>query len=348
MTTQKKPTIDDVAALAGVGRTSVSRVLNNGPNVRPQMREKILKAVETLNFKVNQQARSLARGETKKIGIINASDFDKEPNSYYSAAIEIGALRACAARSYSLQTHTINQNSINRIEIIKAILEQNSYSGIILTPPFCDDIKIIKLAQEFDCPIVAISAGQETQKLIANIGIDEELAGFAITSHLIKLGHRKLSFIQGIAQHLAAEQRFHGFIRAIKEANIPENEIIVERGNFTFKSGIENAQKIFESSQRPSAIICANDDMAAGALFCAHRLNLKVPNDISIVGFDDTPVSEIVWPPLTTIHQPLKRFGHEAINTLIDIIENPIEDVQPINRTIDFTIIERQSTQSLK
>lgn len=343
MISGKKPTIDDVAVLAGVGRTSVSRVLNNGPNVRPQLREKVLQAVKALNFKVNQQARSLALGETKKIGIIHASDFDKEPNSYYSAGIEIGALRACSDLGYALQTHSINQNSPKVFDLISDIILNNSYAGIILTPPFCDDNNILKMAVSNKFPTISISAGLKQNNLVPNIGIDEEKAGYEITLNLINKGHKKFGYIQGIEKHLSAEQRYFGFLRAIKDTNLSEAEMLIKRGNFTFKSGIELAQKILESDNRPSALICANDDMAAGALFSAHKLGLKVPEDISIVGFDDTPVSEIIWPPLTTVHQPLKEFGYAAVKTLVEIIEKRVPLDTCESQLIDFIIVERES-----
>ncbi|MBN8648940.1 MAG: LacI family DNA-binding transcriptional regulator [Caulobacterales bacterium] len=344
----KKPTIDDVARLAGVGRTSVSRVLNNGPNVRPELREKIQKAVSSLNFQVNQQARSLASGRHKNIAIINASDFDEEPNSYYTAALEIGALRTCANKAYHLQTHSINQNSPDAKNKIGEIITRNQYIGIILTPPFSDNKSIIETALENDCKVVCISSSSSSQNLASVIGIDDEKAGYEITKNLIEKGHRKFAYIKGLEHHLSAEKRFDGFIRATKEAKIKLDETLHLRGNFTFKSGIETAQKIFESKKEPSALICANDDMAAGALFSAHKFGLKVPEDISIVGFDDTPVSEIVWPPLTTVHQPLKEMGSEAVELLINIIENRHGEIKPFFKFINFKIIERQSAAQPK
>lgn len=320
---KRKPTIDDVAALAGVGRTSVSRVLNNGANISSELREKVNRAVKALNFEVNQQARSLARGSSRTLAMIIASDFDNEPNSYYSSAIELGALRVCTDNGYQLHTHNINQNSGEFARKVKEILERNNYDGLIITPPFSDHIDIVKMVRDLEYPLVCISAGPKTSSLAPSIGIDDEDAGYNIAKVLLEKGHTKFGYIQGLEMHVSAEQRFSGFLRAIKEYNIDENEIIVKRGNFTFKSGIENAQSIFETGAYPSALVCANDDMAAGALLSAHKFGVKVPDEISIVGFDDTPVSQIVWPPLTTVHQPLKAFGSIAVNMLFDQIGRP-------------------------
>ncbi len=339
----RKPTIDDVAALAGVGRTSVSRVLNDGPNISAHLREKVTAAVKALNFEVNQQARSLARGSSRTFAMINASDFDNEPNSYYTAAIELGALRVCADNGYQLQTHNINQNSGDFVGKIRAILERNNYDGLILTPPFADNVEIVELIHDRECPLVCISAGPVTSKIAQSIGIDDDAAGYQITKTLLEKGHKAFGFIQGLEMHISAERRFEGFLRAAKEAGIEDSAIIAKRGNFTFKSGIENAQAIFDAPNRPTALICANDDMAAGALLTAHKCGLKIPTDISIVGFDDTPVSQIVWPPLTTIHQPLKLFGSSAVSMLINQIgKSPNIGLKPY--FANFAIIEREST----
>ena len=146
---------------------------------------------------------------------------------------------------------------------------------------------------------------------------------------------------------MSAELRYEGFKKALADNDIKLDENFVFRGNFTFKSGIENSLKIFENPHRPSALICANDDTAAGALFSAHRLNIRVPEEIVIAGFDDTPVSEIVWPPLTTVHQPLKKIAARAVERLVSILQNGNSDSTPKNMIIDFDIMVRQSTASV-
>lgn len=342
----RKPTIDDVAALAGVGRTSVSRVLNNGANISSTLREKVNRAVKALNFEVNQQARSLARGSSRTFAMVIASDFDNEPNSYYSSAIELGALRVCIDNGYQLHTHNINQNSDGFALKIKEILERNNYDGVIITPPFSDHLDIVKMIQQLEYPLVCISAGPSTNRAAASIGIDDEAAGYEITKVLLEKGHRDFAYIQGLEMHVSAERRYAGFLRAIEEFEIDRSRLIVKRGNFTFKSGIENAQAIFESEKLPSALVCANDDMAAGALLAAHKVGLKIPEQVSITGFDDTPVSQIVWPPLTTVHQPLKTFGSAAVNMLFEQIGKPQQN-SFVPLFAEFEIIERDSAGSI-
>ncbi len=340
----KKPTIDDVAAHAKVGRTTVSRVLNNSPSVKPEVRQRVLDSVSTLNYKVNMQARSLASNSSNNIAIVHASDFDSEPNSYYQSGLELGALRACSDLGYSLQTHTINQNNDEFVQKILQIISDNNYDGVILTPPFSDNLNLVLEINKSKMPLVCISAGRETRVIAPSIGIDDESAGYEIAKHLLSLGHRNFGYIRGLKGHISAEERFAGFIRALKDEGIDPNSAIVERGNFTFRSGIETAQVILAGAKRPSALICANDDMAAGALLSAHKLGLSIPNEISIVGFDDTPVSEIVWPPLTTIHQPLKKLGRGAVELLIDSINGTYSNQTHNMKIIPFTLQVREST----
>lgn len=338
----QKPTIDDVASLAGVGRTTVSRVLNNGPNVRAEVRDKVQRAVEMLDYKVNIQARNLAGGKTRQIALVYASDFDTEPNSYYHSGLELGALRACAAKGFQLVSHSVNQNTPMLERRILSLIEEGRWDGIILTPPFSDRLELVEKIQKKSCPVVCISAGKEVQQVAASVGIDDMGAGFEMAKHLIDLGHRKFGYIKGLSGHVSAEGRFDGFMRALEAAGISEEDAEVERGNFTFHSGIEGARRILDRSDRPTALVCANDDMAAGALLMIHKIGLEIPRDISVTGFDDTPVSEIVWPPLTTVHQPLKAMGQRAVDLIVEAIK--MGETTPRHELIAYRLVVRESS----
>jgi LacI family transcriptional regulator len=316
-----KPTIDDVAALSGVARATVSRVLNGGPNVREEVRQRVLKAVDKLQYKVNMQARFLAGGKTQVLGLVYASDLDSEPNSFYHSGLELGALRACAEAGFQLLMHTVNQHSLGKTAKIIELADSRRCDGLILTPPFSDDCDLLRELEKRNCPVVCISPGLDAQKMASGVGIDDEVAGYEMTRYMLSLGHKKFGFIKGLEGHLSAEERYSGFRRAIAEAGIEERDVTVMRGNFTFRSGVETTAAILNNGHRPSALICANDDMAVGALFSAHKVGLNIPRDLSIVGFDDTPVSEIIWPPLTTVNQPLKTIGYRAVEMIVERIK---------------------------
>lgn len=312
----RKPTIDDVARLSGVGRTTVSRVLNGGPNVRDPVRRKVFEAVKALDYRVNPQARSLAGGASRVLALVLASDLDAEPNSFYASALELGAVRECLLSGFQLITRHVPQDDPAAVQQVVEIALNQRCQGVILTPPFSDNADLIQQLRARGVHLAAVSPGGDGRGLIDAVGIDDEAGGRDIARHLLDLGHRRLAYLGGIAGHLSAESRLDGVRRAMREMGLAESDLVVERGDFTFRSGGLIAARILAGSHCPTALICANDDMAAGALSVAHAHGLQVPGDLSISGFDDTPVSAIVWPPLTTVHQPLKDMGGEAVRLL--------------------------------
>lgn len=342
-----KPTIDDVASLAGVSRTTVSRVLNDGPNVRPALREKVRRAVDALNFKVNVQARNLAGQAGGQIALVHQSDLDTEPNSYYHAALELGALRACAQHGFQIVTRTVSADGQTAKRQIRAMLDDGWVSGLILTPPLSDDADLLADVQHNRMAAVCISSDPASETQVPSIGIDDLAAGRTIARHLIALGHRRFGYIHGLAGHASAERRFAGLCIELEQAGLGGAESVVqERGTFTFHSGIDCAERILAADPRPTCLLCANDDMAAGALLAIHRAGLSIPGDISVAGFDDTPLSEIVWPPLTTIHQPIKAIGQAAADWLIAAMSRGAStgDDHPPRLLVPFHLVERDST----
>lgn len=341
--TARKPTIDDVARVSGVGRTTVSRVLNGGPNVRDEVRERVLAAVTSLNYRVNPQARSLAGGASRMLALILASDLEAEPNSFYASALELGALRECLSLGYQLMARPVPQHSPDRRQQVLELVTTQRCQGVILTPPFSDDRQLIEYIRRQGVEVVSISPGEPGRALADGVGIDDEVGGYDIARHLLQLGHRRLAFIGGIEGHLSAERRFDGLKRAMVEQGLDPADIEVTRGDFTFRSGSMIAARLLDGPAPPTALICANDDMAAGALSTAHGRGLDVPGDLSITGFDDTPVSEIVWPPLTTVHQPLKDMGREAVQVLSGRLNGAAREPGWRFVTLPHAVISRRS-----
>lgn len=341
--TARKPTIDDVARHSGVGRTTVSRVLNDGPNVRPEVRDRVLASVAALNYRVNPQARSLAGGGSRMLALVLASDLEAEPNSFYASALELGALRECLALGYQLITRHVPQQSPDRREQVLDLMTTQRCQGLILTPPFADDAALIDLIRRQGCQVVTISPGGPGRAVADGVGIDDEAGGHDIAQHLLDLGHRRFAFISGIEGHLSAEHRLDGLKRALRERHLDPEAVTVVRGDFTFRSGSALAARLFDLPDPPTALVCANDDMAAGALSAAHGRGLDVPGHISITGFDDTPVSEIVWPPLATVHQPLKDMGSEAVRLLADRIAGARRNSDWRFTTLPHVVVDRAS-----
>lgn len=346
--TSKRPTIDDVARQSGVARATVSRVLNGGPNVSDQVRGRVLEAVAALNYRVNPQARSLAGGGSGLLALVLASDLEAEPNSFYASALELGALRECLASGYQLLTRHVPQTSVDRERQILDLVETQRCQGLILTPPFADDPALFEKIRQLGCKVVAVSPGPEAHDVVDGVGIDDEAGGYDIGVHLLGLGHRRFGFIAGIAGHLSAERRLTGLKRALAEHGLDSDAVTVERGDFTFRSGSLIAASILDGPHGPTVLVCANDDMAAGALSVAHARQLDVPHDLSITGFDDTPVSEIVWPPLTTVHQPLKAMGADAVRLLAGRLSGAAAPEGWRFHTLEHRVVSRASADHIR
>ena len=330
-------TIDDVAKKAGVARVTVSRVLNNVQNVRPETRERVRRAVEALGYSVNRQARALASGSGTQIMLIHAHNPEREPNSFYNAGLELGALRACSSLGFDLVTRAIDPTGENAARILASILEHESPAGIVVSPPMSDDLELAACAQRAGVRMVAISAGEGARSNLSGVGIDDWSAGRTIGQHLVGLGHRRMGFVKGPPDHQSAGLRYDGFVDALREAGIAESPWTAI-GDFTFHSGIEAAERLLREQGSVTALACANDDMAAGAMLALHRAGLEIPSAMSVTGFDDTPMSEVVWPPLTTVRQPIKFLAERAVHLLFEV------DVAPHYECVAHELVIREST----
>ncbi|MEA3081281.1 MAG: LacI family transcriptional regulator [Sphingomonadales bacterium] len=334
-------TIDDVAKAAGVARVTVSRVLNNVQNVRPETRERVRRAVEQLGYSVNRQARALASGSQRQILLIHAHNPEREPNSYYHAGLELGALRACSSLGFDLVTRAIDPEAENRSRLVASIVEHERPIGVIVSPPLSDDVELLMSAQRAGVRMVAISAGERARQVVSSVGIDERGAARAMGDYLVALGHHRFGFVKGPPEHRAAALRYDGFVDALRAAGIDQDPWATT-GDFTFKSGVEAAEHLLREAQRVTVLACANDDMAAGAMLALHRAGLDLPSAMSVTGFDDTPMSEIVWPPLTTIRQPIKYFAERAVQLLFEESSEP--DRAAHFEAVTFELVVREST----
>jgi LacI family transcriptional regulator len=273
--------------------------------------------------------------------LIHAHNPELEPNSYYNAGLELGALRGCSSLGFDLVTRAIDPQDENRLRLLSSILEREKPAGIILSPPLSDDISFIETARNAEVQVVAVSAGEGARASVLAVGIDERSGGRAVGRHLTSLGHRRLGFIKGPPEHRAAALRYDGFLEALVADGIAE-EPWTATGDFTFKSGVEATERMLGEGAKVTALACANDDMAAGVMLALHRAGLEIPEAISVTGFDDTPMSEIVWPPLTTIRQPIQDLSERAVRLLV---ENQLNgDIH--YDALPFALVVRQSTSA--
>lgn len=302
--------IRDVAAAAGVSIKTVSRVVNNAPNVSSDLRERVGDAIAKLGYMPNQSARRLAGGRSFMIAFLY-----NNPAPSYTAAIQIGAANRCRELGYHLVVEPMPLAGDERFEILQRLVAALRPDGVFLAPPLSDDKALLQRLTELKLPCARVAGSIVAESY--NIPTPERAAGRMIADHLVKLGHRRIGVIAPPAEHRAALRRVEGFKDGLLAADIAIDPALFVDGAFDFASGIEAGARLLKNEPRPTAIFATSDAMALGVLTLAHRLGLQVPEDLSVVGFDDTPASLTAWPPLTTVRQPLEKMGRSVVDALV-------------------------------
>jgi len=337
------PTIIDVAEQAGVSIKTVSRVLNQEPGVNVKTRERVLAVVAELKYRPKLSARSLAGARSFLIGLLYY-----DPSAAYVGGVQQGATLRCREAGYHLVVESLHNDAPDLQPQIEHMVLALRPDGMVLTPPLCDNPKVLEALRATATPCVLVSPGthpgQRTararmQAALPSVGMDDVQAAEEVTNLLISLGHKRIAHIKGAADQAAAGERYQGFLNAMKQHRLPVDPELVYQGDFNVNSGVEGAHQLLSRRVRPTAVFAANDDMALGVLAAAQRLGLSVPQDLSIVGFDDTPSASLVWPPLTTVRQPLAEMARVAVDMLITPPEGPAP-----HRILPHELIVRHST----
>lgn len=298
-------TIIDVAKAAGVSFKTVSRVLNGEAGVRPATKDKVLRAAQGLNYRVNSAARML-RSKSPNLVVL----FLNNPSLSYAQDVQAGAMAGCQEAGFTLVVQDPQTT-----DIIERIAAQDGVLGAILTPPQSDDPHILRRLKSANVPFVRIG----TEQAVAGsnqVGIDDRAAAHEMTRYLLSLGHKAIGFVAGPREHDASLRRYEGYCHALAEAGVALDTRLVARGDFTYASGMAAAEHLLSESLRPTAIFASNDEMAAGCLAVAYRHNIRVPERLSVVGFDNAPIAQLVYPALTTIDQATRVMSHRAVELL--------------------------------
>lgn len=333
--TKARPvTLADVAKDAGVSPMTVSRVINGDEKVKDSTRERVNQSIKKLKYAPNIAARSLAGARALRICLLYGN-----PSSAYLGELLMGALEAAG----DLGAHLIVERTDENVtpEQIGEHLGRD-WDALIVPPPISDVAGIRRLVAEHSFPTVFLSSATETGR--ANeIRIDDEKAAYEITQSLLDKGHTKLGFVKGHPNQTASERRFQGFQRALDEAGIERVEEYVAQGFFTYRSGLDAGEALLSLAQPPTAILASNDDMAAGLFAAAARHGRSVPRDLSIAGFDDSPIATTVWPNLSTVRQPVAEMAARAVGLVWRLGQK--KQAQPNVETIllAHTVIERDS-----
>lgn len=329
------PTINDVALHAGVSMKTVSRVLNDEPNVQPQMRERVLASVRALNYRPNLYARSLARSRSSLLGLLYYAS-----SATFVAGMQLGATARCRELGYHLVVEPLEDGPAESRRQLEHLIAALRPDGVILAPPVCDDERVLASLAAVQMPCVLVSPGHEDGAAFS-VAMDDLQAAAEMTQHLVALGHRRIGFIEGDPAQAAAPRRLAGYRLALAQAGIAEEPALVVPGHFTFRSGLDAAELLLSLPQPPSAIFAANDEMAMGAVFAAQRRGLQVPAHLSVAGFDDSPFASLVWPPLTTVRQPVAEMAVAAVDMLVSR-EGGAAPTGPL--VLRHALVERGST----
>lgn len=317
-TEKRRPTIIDIARKAEVSFKTVSRVLNENPRVGADLRSRVLKAMAELDYQPNLAARSLAGRRGYAIALlVDGSEFFREDdaNAYFSpylVDLQAGALIACREQGYHFFVEPYDFSVEGWEGGLRAQLSRIALDGVMLAPPSADRLPLLDALDDLGIPYIRFAPGLQPERS-PSVASDEDGGARAMAEHLLALGHRRIGLIGGPQDHIAAAVR----VVAFQEAVAGRAEVIFHTGDFTFEGGLAAGDALLTRDDRPSAIFATNDFMAAGVVTAATRRGLKVPEDVSIGGFDDSAVVRFLWPPLTTVRQPIRKMAAAAVDYLV-------------------------------
>jgi len=306
-----RPTIKEVSKIAGVSFKTVSRVLNNEKHVSEETRRRVEEVVARLNFRPSHAARTLAGRKSFQIGLL----YDN-PSPYYIYHVQTGAQQRCTELGYRLLLQPIDSQAPDLVSNVLALIDETHLDGLILSPPVTEATALLDELDRRGLPYVRIAPGTR-QDAGMSASMDDIAAAREMTGHLIGLGHRRIAMIRGLESHASSADRLAGYKAELEAHGIAFDPALVVAAQNDFDSGAAAARELMALKDRPTAIFAGNDDMAAGALAVAHESDIEVPAQLSIAGFDDSDLARAVWPPLTTIHQPVHDLAAAAAELIL-------------------------------
>lgn len=312
-------TIKHVAADAGVSLQTVSRVINSEPNVRPEMKERVQASIDKLGYVPSIAAQRMSGSRSYLILAINdrdrtIEDWRARQGTDWVDQMLLGGMLKCAEHGYRMIFELVDTHSDHVERELLGAIAALQPDGIILTPPHSDSPQIVNFLAEQKIPFVRIGSIQNGAGI--PVSMDDEGSAHQATRYLLERGHRKIGFISGSSEYALSGWRVDGWRRAMQEASLPCDGLLAE-GDFSYASGVEAAGKLLSGPERPTAIIASNDQMALATLEVARLMGLSVPEDLSLISFDNTPLVHFTQPPLTAVDQPIAATTSKAVELLI-------------------------------
>lgn len=313
-------TINDVARLAGVSKKTVSRVINGSDLLNDDTRKRIEAVIAELGYKPNPQARALALRRNFLIGLLHDN-----PNAQTVLNVQLGLLEGMRQTEFELLVRPVNRNAPDMLDDIRSFLERQRLFGVMLLPPISENDALAALCTELGCRYVRMGSTMlDTPEHV--VASNDREAVREATDYLIEMGHRHIAIVQGPSGFRSAFERHQGFEDALREHGIALPPSMIAEGSYRFESGQAVGERLLNLSPRPTAIFCSNDEMAAGVLHAARERGLNVPDDLSIIGFDDGPIAAHIWPPLTTVRWPIITMAQVAARKLVGTPQQCIDE----------------------
>jgi LacI family transcriptional regulator len=321
-------TLEEVARLAGVSRSTVSRVINDHPNVRPETREQVWQAVRKSGYQPHALARSLVTNRTQIIGMIIPEAVTWLFTDPFFSLLLRGATEACNAHRYQLLLSLFDDPD-GQEEMYQRVLRSGYLEGVIVASTPLDDPLIPNLLRD---RIPFVSVGRYPNERVQYVDVDNVSGGWMAVEHLIRQGHQRIATITGRLDMAHGQDRLEGYRQALKAHRIPVEEELIVEGDHTQNSGMVAMQRLLPAS--PDAVFVASDMMAIGALKALRQAGWQVPQDIALVGFDDIPIASAIEPALTTVRQPIERMGSMVVEVLLSVLEGASEEEALAHRII--------------
>ena len=333
-------TIEEIADLAAVSRSTVSRVLNNHPSVRPAVRARVQRVIAEQRYSPRAAARSLASRRTNVVGLLiprSAATIFADP--FFPYVIQ-GITETCSKRGYFLMLSMVTAE--REQDFYERVLRGRHVDGLIMLSSDIDDPILPLLIRDNETPLVLVGR-HPYLKDVPSVDVDNPAGAAEAVRHLIQLGHRRIATITGPLYMAAAMDRRDGYKQALAEFAIPIRPELIVEGDFTQPGGYRAMEKLLQLAEPPSAVFVASDPMAAGALRAVSDAGLEVPDDVAVASFDDTPLASMVTPPLTAVHQPVYELGAAAADLLLGRLEEPAAQL-PSSIRLPARLVVRQST----
>ena len=332
---QRRLTVRDIARLAGVSVATVSRVANARPDVAPDTRDEVLRVMRSHGFTTNRSARALSGGRTGLIGFTVPL-----PDQSYFAAILSGAAEALYEQDQRIVLCPTHHEHDREVTLLERLMGGTTDGAIVLLPEESTE-ELLRLRDQ-GFPFVVADPRQALGDDVPVVSAAHLAGARAATDHLIALGHRRIGLITGTEGWVSTEERIHGYRTALAAAGLPFDPALLAGGDFTTGTGHRAGRRLLEADDPPTALFASNDNLALGAMQAALERGLRIPADISIVGFDDTEVARSVFPRLTTVRQPLAELGRTAVSLLNRLIDG--QRVEALRVELGTRLVVREST----